>query len=64
MPDSDTVRKPNALEWILIIKYRFILKTKKVIFYVGYYPENVHSVRERTNLDPTGLDQFFLSQNG
>lgn len=53
MPDSDTVRKPNALEWILIIKYRFILKTKKVIFYVGYYPENVHSVRERTNLDPT-----------
>ena len=26
-------------------------------------PQTVHSVRERTVLGPTGLDQFFLSQN-
>ena len=26
-------------------------------------PQTVHSVRERTDLGPTGLDQFFLSQN-
>ena len=33
------------------------------MFKVGRKPKTVHSVRERTDLGPTGLNQFFLSQN-
>ena len=39
------------------------INTKKMMFWVEYKPQTVHSVRERTVLGPTGLDHFFLSQN-
>jgi hypothetical protein len=35
-----------------------ILITKYVMFSVGYKPQTVHSVKEITNLGPTGLDSF------
>ena len=30
------------------------------MLWVGYKPQTVHSVKERTDFGPKGLDHFFL----
>lgn len=60
---SQHIRKDQIFTFILQ-KHAGIRQSSQGLglFCKGENPQAVHSVRERTNLGPTGLDQFSLTE--